>query len=94
MEGSDASNILNMQKFQRSNNINLLLRSIHIFTILLILKRLDFLDSSSVKLSSLIWCIVGCRIPSDDDFGEKYGTKITRKEMFMNPTLCFVHNLI
>jgi hypothetical protein len=46
-----------------------------------ILKRFDFLDLSSMKLSSLIWCIVGCRIPSDEIFAEKYETKIMRKEM-------------
>jgi hypothetical protein len=40
-----------------------------------------------MKLSSLIWCIVGCRIPSDDIFAEKYETKIMRKEMFMDPVL-------
>jgi hypothetical protein len=33
---------------------------------------------------SLIWCIVGCRIPSD---AEKYETNIIRKEIFMDPTL-------
>jgi hypothetical protein len=36
-----------------------------------VLKRFDFLDFSSMKLSSLIWCIVGCRIPSDEIFAEK-----------------------
>jgi hypothetical protein len=43
-----------------------------------------------MKLSSLIWCIVGCRIPSDEIFAEKYETKIMRKEMFMDPMLCFI----
>jgi hypothetical protein len=33
-----------------------------------------------MKLSSIIWCIVGCRIPSDEIFAEKYETKIMRKE--------------
>jgi hypothetical protein len=55
-----------------------------------ILKRFDFLDFSSMKLSSLIWCIVGCHIPSDLIFAEKYETKIMRKEIFMDPTLCFI----
>jgi hypothetical protein len=54
-----------------------------------ILKRFDFLDFSSMKLSSLIWCIVGCRIPSDFIFAEKYETKIMRKEIFMDPTVVF-----
>jgi hypothetical protein len=47
-----------------------------------------------MKLSYLIWCIVGYRFPSEDIFVDKYETKIMRKEMFMDPTLCFVHNLI
>jgi hypothetical protein len=36
-----------------------------------VLKHFDFLDFSSMKLSSLIWCIVGCRIPSDEIFAER-----------------------
>jgi hypothetical protein len=59
-----------------------------------ILKRFDFLDFSSMKLSSLIWCIVGCRIPSDEIFAEKYETKIMRKEIFMDPTLCFIFHFV
>jgi hypothetical protein len=43
------------------------------------LKRFDFLDFSSMKLSSLLGCIVGCRIPSDEIFAKKYETKIIRK---------------
>jgi hypothetical protein len=61
---------------------------------LLVLKRFDFLDFSSMKLSSLIWCIVGCRIPSDEIFAEKYETKIMRKEIFMDPTLCFIFHFV
>jgi hypothetical protein len=33
-----------------------------------------------MKLSFIIWCIVGCRIPSDEIFAEKYETKEMRKE--------------
>jgi hypothetical protein len=58
------------------------------------LKRFDFLDFSSMKLSSLIWCIVGCRIPSDEIFAEKYETKIMRREIFMDPTLCFIFHFV
>jgi hypothetical protein len=40
-------------------------------------------------------CIVGCRFPSEDIFAEKYETKKKmREEILMDPTLCFVHNLI
>jgi hypothetical protein len=46
-----------------------------------------------VTFPALIWCIVGCCVPSDDFFAEKYGTKIMREEMLINPKLCFVHNL-
>jgi hypothetical protein len=38
-----------------------------------------------MKLSSLIWCVVGCRIRSDEIFAEKYETKLMRKEIFMDP---------
>jgi hypothetical protein len=58
------------------------------FIVTIILKRFDFLYFSSMKLSSLIWCIVGCRIPSNEIFAEKYETEIMRKEIFMDPTLC------
>jgi hypothetical protein len=40
-----------------------------------------------MKLSSLISCIVGCRIPSGEIFAEKYETKIMRMEIFMDPTV-------
>jgi hypothetical protein len=43
---------------------------------------------------SLIWCIVGGRIPSDVIFAEKYETKIMRKEIFMDPTLCFIVHFV
>jgi hypothetical protein len=33
-----------------------------------------------MKLSSLIWCIVGCRFSSEDICAEKYETKIMRNE--------------
>jgi hypothetical protein len=32
-----------------------------------ILKRSDFLDFSSIIFFSLNWCIVDCRIPSDEN---------------------------
>jgi hypothetical protein len=56
-----------------------------------LVKRFDFLDFSSIKLSSLIWCIVGCSILSESiSFAEKYEIKIISKEIFMDPTLCFI----
>jgi hypothetical protein len=59
-----------------------------------VLKHFDFLGFSSIKLSSLIWCIVGCRIPSDEIFAEKYETKIMKKLIFMDPTLCFIFHFV
>jgi hypothetical protein len=58
-----------------------------------ILKGFDFLDFSSMKLFSLIWCIDSC-IPSDKFFAEKYETKIRRKEIFTDPTLCFIFHFV
>jgi hypothetical protein len=35
-----------------------------------------------MKLSFIIWCIVGCCIPSDEIFAEKYETKVMRKDIY------------
>jgi hypothetical protein len=58
------------------------------------IRLLWFLLNETFSLICIVLCIVGCHIPSDDIFAEKYEIKIMRKEMLMNPTLCFVYNLI